>query len=376
MAKRSAGEGSLFQRADGRWCGQINLGWQGGRRVRKYFYGSSAEQARDALLKARADHAAGFPIAIERQTVGQFLERWLETVKASIRPRTFQSYEILVRRHITPELGSLRLDKLSAQHVQTLLSRESASGLSSQTVRHVRAILRIALNQAIKWGLVARNAASLAVPPKLERKRFRSLSPEEARQLLDAARGDRLEAVYTVALSLGLRLGEILGLRWQDVDLDGGTLTVNQAIYRMRGGLVTSEPKTERSRRCLFLPDGVRAALKAHRLRQLQERLIAGSRWQDTSLVFTSTIGTPLDPRNLFRAFKALLRRAGLPGCRFHDLRHSAASLLLAQGVPMRAVMELLGHSSMSTTADIYSHVMPAMMRDVADKMDAILGSR
>jgi integrase len=377
MSKRNAGEGSVFQRSDGRWCAQLDLGWQGGRRRRKHFYATTCDEVQKQLLKARADLAAGLPVAVEKQNVGQFLDRWLEAVRPSVRPRTFQSYAILVRNHIAPELGRLRLDKLAPQHVQAALVRKSASGLSAQTVRHVRAILRIALNQAIKWGVVARNAASLAVAPKLERKRFRNLSPDEARGLLDAAKGDRIEAVYSVALSLGLRMGEILGLRWQDVDLDGAKLTVNQAIYRIAGkGLVAAAPKTERSRRALFLPDGVLRALRAHRLRQLQERLAAGSRWHDSGLVFTSSVGTPLEPRNLFRSFKALLRRAGLPDVRFHDLRHSAASLLLAQGVPMRAVMELLGHSNIGTTADIYSHVMPAMMRDVADKMDAILGSR
>jgi integrase len=375
--KRNAGEGSIFERADGRWCAQLDLGWESGRRRRKYVYGATAAEVQDQLLKARSDLKAGLPVATDRQTVEQFLDRWLEAVRPSVRPRTFQGYAILVRNHIVPELGRLRLDKLAPQHVQAALVRKSASGLSSQTVRHIRAILRIALNQAIKWELVARNAASLSVVPKLEHKGFRSLSPDDARHLLDAARGERLDAVYTVALSLGLRMGEILGLRWQDVDLDGAMLTVNQAIYRIAGkGLVAAEPKTDRSRRALFLPDGVLRALRAHRLRQLQERLAAGSRWHDSGLVFTSSIGTPLEPRNLFRSFKTLLRKAGLPDVRFHDLRHSAASLLLAQGVPMRAVMELLGHSNISTTADIYSHVMPAMMRDVADKMDVILGSR
>lgn len=377
MSKRNAGEGSIFERSDGRWCAQLDLGWQAGKRRRKYVYGATAAEVQNALLKARSDLAAGLPVAVEKQTVSQFLDRWLEGVRPSVRPRTFQSYEILVKRHIVPELGQWKLDKLAPQHVQAALVRKSASGLSPQTVRHVRAVLRVALNQALRWGLVARNAASLAVAPKLEHKGFRGLSPDEARRLLDAARGDRLEAVYAVALSLGLRMGEILGLRWLDVDLDGAALTVNQAIYRIAGkGLVAAEPKTERSRRAIFLPDGVLRALRAHRLRQLQQRLAAGSRWQDSGLVFTSGIGTPLEPRNLFRSFKALLHRAGLPDVRFHDLRHSAASLLLAQGVPMRAVMELLGHSNIGTTADIYAHVMPAMMRDMADKMDAILGSR
>lgn len=375
--KRNAGEGSIFRRKDGRWCAQLDLGWHNGRRARKTIYRATAAEVQAALLKARADHAAGLPVAVERQTVGQFLMRWLEAVKPSIRPRTYQSYEILVRLHILPELGQVRLDKLSPQHVQVVLAHKSASGRSAQTVRHVRAILRIALNQAIKWGLVPRNAAALAVAPRLQRKSFRTLSPEEARQLLDTAKGHRLEAVYSVALSLGLRMGEILGLRWRDVGLENATLTVNQAIYRIAGkGLVEAEPKTDRSRRTLFLPDGVLRALKTHRLRQLEERLAAGSRWHDSGFVFTSNVGTALEPRSLARSFKALLPKAGLPDIRFHDLRHSAASLLLAQGVPMRAVMELLGHSNISTTADIYSHVMPAMMREVAEKMEAILNGR
>jgi integrase len=372
--KRNAGEGSIFQRADGRWCAQLDLGWQAGKRKRKYIYGNSASEVQEQLLKARADNAAGFPVVVKRQTVDQFLLGWLEAVKPSIRPRTYQSYEILVRLHILPELGRVRLDKLSPQHVQVLLAHKSASGRSAQTVRHVRAILRIALNQAIKWGLVPRNVASMSVAPRLERKSFRTLSPEEARQLLGTAKGHRLEAVYTVALSLGLRMGEILGLRWRDVYLENATLTVNQAIYRIAGkGLIATEPKTERSRRTLFVPKSVLHALKTHRLRQLQERLAAGSRWYESGLVFTSSVGTALEPRSLARSFKGLLPKAGLPDIRFHDLRHSAASLLLAQGVPMRAVMELLGHSNISTTADIYGHVMPAMMREVAEKMEAVL---
>jgi integrase len=375
--RRNAGEGSIFQRSDGRWCAQLDLGWEGGKRRRKYVYGATAQEVQDHLLKARAARAAGLPVVVERQVVARFLDHWLETVKPSLGPRTFQHYEMVVRLHLVPDLGRLPLDKLAPQHVQGLLARKSAAGLSAQSVRHVRTILRIALNQALKWGSVGRNVAALTVAPKLARKRFYSLTPEQARQLLDAAQDDRLQAVFTVALSLGLRMGEILGLRWQDVDLDGATLTINQAIYRIAGkGLVAAEPKTDRSRRTLFLPETVRAALRAHRVRQLQEHLSAGSRWRDSGLVFTSGIGTPLEPRNLFRRFKALLHKAGLPDFRFHDLRHSAASLLLAQGVPMRAVMELLGHSSIGTTADIYSHVMPAMMRDVADKMEAIVGSR
>lgn len=256
-------------------------------------------------------------------------------------------------------------------------------------------MLRRALNQAMRFGLVVRNADALADPPKIERAEIRPFSPDRARKLLDVVKGDRLEALYSVALALGLRRGEILGLRWaEDVDLDACTIRVQQAIRRIgpkasgeeKGSLRTAEPKTERSRRTIAMPDAVVRSLRAHRARQLQERMRAGTRWQDRGFVFTTRIGTPLEPRNVHRHFKRMLKKMterrrdeqqetkpAAPSIRFHDLRHSAASLLLAMGVPMRTVMQMLGHSSITVTADTYSHVAPAMMRDAADKMDSIL---
>jgi integrase len=256
-----------------------------------------------------------------------------------------------------------------------LLNRRLKEGkLSPRSVAYIRVVLRAALNQAIRWNLVARNAAELVESPRVRRFEIKPLTPEQARQLLDAAKGSRLEALCAVALACGLRMGEILGLRWQDVDLDARRLAVRQSIQRQRGaGLVAVEPKTERSRRTIEVPAPLIAALKAHRLRQIEERLAEGSHWHDGGLVFASAVGTGIEPRNLHRAFKALLKRAGLPDIRFHDLRHSAASLMLAQGVPLRVVMEVLGHSSISLTADTYSHVMPSLVRDATEKAAAIL---
>jgi integrase len=374
--KRNAGEGSIFQRADGRWCAQLDLGWQGGRRARKYIYGATAGEVQDVLLKARGDHVAGLPVAVERQTVGQFLADWLESsVKPSVRAATYVSYEHTVRNHLSPELGRLPLRKLGPQHIRAMLNRKLAQGeLSARSVAYLRVVLRAALNQACKWSLVARNAAELAEPPKCERFRIEPLSPEQARALLDATKGARLEALYVVALACGLRMGEVLGLRWQDVDLDRAQLTVAGTLQRQKGrGLVLVETKTARSRRMISLPAPLIAGLKTHRIHQLEERLAAGPRWCDSGLVFVSGVGTPLEPRNLFRAFKATLVRAGLPEIRFHDLRHSAASLMLAQGVPLRVVMEVLGHSSIALTANTYSHVMPSLVRDATEKMADVL---
>jgi len=186
-------------------------------------------------------------------------------------------------------------------------------------------------------------------------------------------RGHRLEALYTIAITVGLRQGEALGLRWQDVDLDAGSLRVRHSLQRIEGRLQLVEPKTERSRRTVSLPGVVVSALREHRVRQLQERLLAGSRWQESDYVFTSTIGTPLDGVTVTHRFQETLRRLGMPHQRFHDLRHACASLLLAQGVSPRVVMETLGHSQISVTMNVYAHVIPALQRDAADRMDALL---
>jgi integrase len=374
--RRGQNEGSIFQRKDGRWCAILSLGWENGSRKRKSFYGKTAAEVQNQLLKARSDHAHNIPVAIERQSVGQFLMHWLEhTIKPNARPRSYESFEIIIRRHIIPELGQVRLEKLSPQNVQGLLDRKLRGGLAPQTVVHIRMVLRTALNQAMKWSLIARNPAALVDPPRMPRGEIRPLTAEEARRFLDAAKGERLEALYTLALFSGLRRGEILGLRWSDVDLEERALRVNQAIQRVGGKLRAAETKTERSRRTISLPSTIVAVLRAHRVHQLQERLIAGSLWQDSGLVFMSRVGTPVEPRNLHRDFVRVLKVAKVPRIRFHDLRHSAASLLLAQGVPLRMIMEQLGHSSIALTANTYAHVMPAAMRDVADKMELILGA-
>ena len=202
------------------------------------------------------------------------------------------------------------------------------------------------------------------------------MTPKQARTFLEAVKGDRLEALYRVALALGLRKGEALGLRWQDADLDGAQLRVRYSMQRIEGKLQLVETKTKRSRRTISMPVSVVSALRLHRARQLQERLLAGAKWQDSSLIFTTTIGTPIDGRNVNRHFNAILKEAGLPKKHFHDLRHTCASLLLAQGVHPRVVMEILGHSTIGMTMNTYSHVIPALQQDAAALMDALLAEQ
>jgi integrase len=282
----------------------------------------------------------------------------------------------LTTKHLIPNLDRVPLEKLSPEHVQALLRAKTDEGLAPRTVHHLRALLRIALNRAMRWGLVVRNVAALADSPRIERFDVRMLAPAEAKQLLAAAEDDRLGALYSVALALGLRQGEALGLSWEDVDFGSRRLHVRHGLQRIAGKLRLVEPKTRQSRRTIALPGVVTEALHHHKAVQTQERLLAGTRWQETGLVFTSTIGTPIEVGNLRRQFWKLLDKAGLPRMRFHDLRHSCASLLLVQGVPARVVMETLGHSNISITMDTYTHVLPELQRQAADAMDRALGDR
>jgi integrase len=237
----------------------------------------------------------------------------------------------------------------------------------------MRATLRTALNDALKWGLISRNAAALVDLPRAPRPEIQTLDSKQARAFLAAAKKNRLGPLFTTALGVGLRLGEALALGWEDVDLKARTLRVRRALQRIEGTLRFVEPKSERSRRMVNLPEFAITVLTRHRVAQKKERLKAGAEWLENGLVFTSTIGTALDERNVRREFKAILDVAKLPAMRVHDLRHTCASLLLAQGVHPRVVMETLGHSQISITMDTYSHVMPALNIEAAQKMNAAL---
>ena len=375
MSRRGQNEGSIYKRKDGRWAGTLSLGYRNGKRWRKSFYGATRADVQKKLADALAAHQKGLPVVSEKQTVSDYLDNWLETsARSRLRPRTFQRYQQHVRLHINPMIGHVRLARLTPQHVQQLLNDKIQEGLAPTTVRYMHAVLRRALNQAERWDLVARNAALLVDPPRVEKSEIDPLTPAQARSFLNAASGHRLEALYTVALALGLRLGEILGLEWNDIDFDRGTLTINKSLQRVGGKLIHVEPKSARSRRTISLPKTAVHALHAHRARQLEERLLAGKRWQENNLVFPTSLGTPMDGRNVARSFKNALKKAGLPPKRFHDLRHTCASFLVAQGVHPRVVMEILGHSQISLTMDTYSHVLPEFRAEAAAQIEGLLG--
>ncbi len=373
--KRGQNEGTIFQRSDGYWVSRISLGYDTGKGTRKQrtFYGKTKEEVRRKLTEAQRGNDLGLNVKPESQTVGKFLSTWLEDVaRLRVRPSTFRSYEQILRNHLIPGLGRIQLQKLTPKDIQEFLNAKHSEGISSE---HLRRVLRAALSQAVKWDLVPRNVATLVVAPKRPKHEFAYLEPDAARKFLEAAKGHRHEALFTVALSVGLRLGEALGLKWDDIDLQNGSLSVRRQLQRRKGKIEFSEPKTAKARRTIPLPAFAVTALLEHRGKQLEEKLMNIDRWTEYNLVFASSVGTPAEERNVRRTLVALLQKCGLPPMRFHDLRHTCASLLLAQGTDPRTIMETLGHSQIALTLNTYSHVLPSLQRDAADKMQKMFES-
>ncbi len=377
MSKRGNGEGSIYRRNDGRWVGEMTI--EG--RKRKFVYGKTRKEAQERLQAALQELQQG--IVLEgnaKQTVGQFLTDWVEnSQKQNVRPRTYERYEEIVRLHIVPVLGRHRLQKLSAQHVQAFYTKKLNEGLSAATVGVFHDVLHKALDTAMKWGLIPRNVCDLISPPHVAGYEMKPLTVEQAQQLLAAARGHRLEALFVLALATGMRRGELLALKWQDINFATGTLQVRRILSRvptkMPGkGYVEAEPKTLGSRRSIAVASFALETLKRHYQQQLEVKKKAGSTWQDHDYVFCTSFGTHLNPtKDVLDQLKVLLKKAGLPDIRFHDLRHSAATLLLNEGVHPKVVQELLGHSNISMTMDVYSHVLPGMQQDAISRLNSTL---
>jgi integrase len=397
--KRGKREGNIRKRDDGRYEGRVLLGFRDGKPVRPSFYGDTREKVRKEIQKAVRDWERGLIVGAGSQTLEQFLNAWVEdTAKPRLRPRTYEGYKRHVEKNIVPLVGSVSLKTLTPQHVQRMLNEKAAEGLAPRTVAGIRAVLRAALNDAVAWSLLDRNPAQHARPPRAQRAEAVTLSPEQAKKLLDKARDHWLGPFISVALAVGLRLGEGLGLGWDAVNLEGKTLRIVRALQRVSANAPGSqpedarrelvqvhrerrksrlefvEPKSKTSRRTIRLPDFAVKALREHRIAQKVQRLAAGGEWIDTGLVFTTATGAALDDSKVRKEFKELLKKAELPDMRLHDLRHTCATLLIAQGVHPRVVMETLGHSQISITMDLYSHVTSTMQAEAAAKMDAAIG--
>ena len=376
MGKRGNGEGTITRRKNGGWMAQYYVHTAEGRK-RKTIYGKTRKEVAKKLAMALSDREGGLIFDAEGLKLREYLSRWLEdSVKDSVRNTTYERYEQIARTHINPMLGDVKLKGLSPAHVRGLY-KEKLQTLSPRTVQYIHVTLHKALKQAVNDGLIPRNATEVVKPPQVRREEIRPLTPEQVKMLLDVASeaGDRLEALYALAVHTGLRQGELLGLKWEDVDLESGSLHVKRTLTTARGGPRLAAPKTKGSRRRVSLTEGAVDALRAHLARQLDEIDRAGSLWQENGLVFASETGDPLDRRDLTsRRFKPLLERAKLPAkTRFHDLRHTCATLLLTKNVNPKVVSEMLGHSSISITLDTYSHVLPNMQDSAARALEEAL---
>jgi integrase len=364
----------VFERPDGRWEARLELRDLDGRRRRKSFYGRTQSEALAKLHQAQRQLDDGLPMVNERLTTGEYLEHWASVTMAPLlRPATADSYAALVRLHLKPFLGKVPLAKLTPEDVECLLASKQRDGLSPNTVRLIRSTLRRALGMAERRGLVVRNVATLVDGPRIGDSTRRAMTAEEARSLLEVSADHRLGALFALLLETGLRRGEALGLLWQDVDLDGQSLNVCHTMIRVAGKLTAGEPKTRQSRRIVHFSGELAATLRTHRRRQLEERLSAGPGWHETGHVFASSTGTPLDPSNVRSAFAQLCQRAALGHWTIHELRHTAASLMLSAGVPLHVVSDVLGHSSISITKDVYGHLVADDRERASEAISSVL---
>jgi integrase len=373
MARSGNGEGTIRKRADGRWETRVVLA-DG---TRKSFYGKTRHEVVRLRQQAIQRRDQGMAILDDQQTVAEYSRLWIRAERHRVKWGSWLKYEREVRLRIIPGLGKVILSKLSAQQVERFCTRELEHGASPLTVRYCRKVLYAAFQDALRLGLVYRNVAALVDPPRKGKRQMAVYTEEQSRTLLDSVMGDRLEALCVLALATGMREGELLALTWDDVDIERAVARVHATLQRTPDGLKREEAKTDHSERSVALSRAAVDALQGHRLRQAEERLRLGEAWTSLNLVFPNTIGGPIIAQHFRdRWWYPLLERAGLPRIRFHDLRHTAATLLLARGINVKVVSEMLGHSNIAITLAIYGHVLPHMQQHAAQQMDEIIGTR
>jgi integrase len=378
MGKRASGEGSVRQRANGTWEARLSyVDPESGRRRSISLYAPTAEAVRDKLDEARDRIKEQAPVRDSSQRLADWIEHWSDTsLEASPRKESTKAlYRTLARKHLSPApLGTTPLDRLRKTHVDALVVKLRKQKLSGSTVRQVYTVLRAALDDAVLDGLLARNPCTLVKRPGVERREAKYLDASTVAAVLTSAEGLRYHSALVLIAATGMRRGEALGLRWQHVNLKEGVLKVAATLGRVGTELVITEPKSARSRRTIPLSSAIASLLRAQRASQAAERLHAGDQWTNTGLVFTTEFGGPVDPRNLLREVEIAAAKAGVEGIGVHTLRHSAAVAWLESGVHIKAVADLLGHSSISVTGDVYGHTSDDTARAAIDGLAVRLG--
>lgn len=368
--KRGNGEGSISKRKDGRYRGRYTVHTANGPK-QKAVYGKTRAEAAEKLTKAMSDRDGGLVFDVGSLKLGDYLDRWLPDICETVRQRTWERYEQIVRVHLKPTLGRIKLKNLTPTHVRGLYREKLASGSSPRTVQYIHTTLRKALRDAVSDELIPRNVADGIKAPRPKKKEINPLNPDQAKTFLKAVRGDRFEALYVLAVHCGLRQGELLGLKWADVDLKVGKLRVRRTLSLTKSGHVYEQPKNGKGR-SIELTQAASETLRIHLKRQLEEIERLGDDYQDQGLIFPGERGQPMRPWTLTRKFERILERAGLPHIRFHDLRHTCATLMLCEGVHIKIVQELLGHADVTITLNTYSHVLPSIGGEGAGAMDRI----
>lgn len=367
--KRGQNEGSIYIRKDGRIIGAVSIQ---GKRIEKSF--KTKTDAREWLKQTISQIDSGLNFQGAQYITSDYLQDWLVTKKNHIRPNTLKQYEQVIKQHIDPVIGSIKLRDLTPIMLQKFYNRKLENGTSENTVALIHRVLRCALRQAYMMGLIVRNPLISIRCPKPTRKEMKILNEAQVRNLLLASKGTNLEALLHLAVTTGLRMGEIIGLKWEDLEMNSATLKVQRQVQREKGrGLVFSQPKSLKSRRVIILGSTTVEKLKQHFHQQDWSRLIAGERWEENNLIFPNTVGRPMEHSRLLKEYKEILGMAGLPIIRFHDLRHTAATLMLQAGIHPKIVQETLGHADISLTMNTYSHALPTLQREAAEKMDELV---
>src|SRR5215216_3755115 len=375
MAKkkqRGNGAGTVYPRKnkDGKTIGYRGSYIVNGKRY--YVSAKTKTETEQKLRQSMTDADRGLVFEAGALMLSDYLDKWLLNIKDTVRQRTWERYEQIVRVHLKPTLGRLKLKSLTPTHLRGLYREKLDAGASNRTVQYIHATLRKALQDAVSDELIPRNVADGIKAPTPTKKEINPLTPEQARIFLEAIRDDPLEALYVLAIHRGLRQGELLGLKWDDVDLETGTLLVRRILSLTRDGHVFEQPKNGKGR-SIQLTQPAADALRSHLQRQLKEIEALGDEYQDQGLIFPGERGQPMRPWTLTRKLQRILERVGLPHIRFHDLRHTCATLLLGKGVHPKFVQELLGHATISITLDTYSHVIPAMGDQTRKAMEDVL---
>ncbi|MEU7160618.1 tyrosine-type recombinase/integrase [Streptomyces chrestomyceticus] len=370
------GAGTITKRKDGRFQAAVYVLQPDGTRARKFAYGKTwteCDTKRRELLD-KVDN--GVPVPTRSAKLAEWLPYWLENIIKPRRKRTtYAKYEVHVRLYLVPMLGTKRLESLSVGDVRRFLGQVERKK-SAATAKESHRVLRTVLMAACREELITRNVATLVEPPSPESRDLTPWSLDETLTFLSASRRDPLYAAFVLAIALGFRRGEIVGLRWADVDLDKREIRVRKQRQRVHGEVYDDDPKGRRRRQTLPLPVMCVAPLRWQRMRQVAMRERAGQKWEETGYVFTTRTGRPIEPRNLYRSFTRVAKNADLRVIRLHDARHGCATLLTAAGVAPRVVMEILGHSQIAITMNTYTHVVQDTQREAVSHMDRLLRRR